>query len=114
MVTIVDYKKHQREYGEAFYTLEVQGGIELVKSKETGRNYFTARSAKVSCTFNEMTCKALIGTQISGSIKKVEVEPYEYVDPQTAETMQLNHRYEYLSEEESIIEQHVLKKEMVY
>jgi len=114
MVTIVDYKKYQRENGETFYALEIQGGIESVKSKETGRTYFTARTAKVSCTFNEMTCKALIGTQMSGSIKKVTVEPYEYVDQQTGETMQLEHRYEYLSEEESIIEQQVLKNEMVY
>jgi len=114
MVTIVDYKKYQRENGETFYALEVQGGIESVKSKETGRTYFTARSAKVSCTFNEMTCKALIGNQMPGSIKKVEVEPYEYIDQQTGETKQLEHRYEYLSEEESIIEQQVLKNEMVY
>lgn len=113
MVTIVDYKKYQRENGETFYALEVQGGIESVKSKETGRTYFTARSAKVSCTFNEMTCKALIGNQMPGSIK-VEVEPYEYIDQQTGETKQLEHRYEYLSEEESIIEQQVLKNEMVY
>ncbi|TWI01243.1 hypothetical protein IQ05_00816 [Flavobacterium tiangeerense] len=35
MVTIVDYKKYQRENGETFYALEVQGGIESVKSKET-------------------------------------------------------------------------------
>lgn len=114
MVTIVDYKKYQRESGEAFYALEIQGGIESVKSKETGRTYFTARTAKVSCTFNEMTCKALIGTQMPGSIKKVEVKTYEYVDQQTGETIQLEHRYEYLSEEESIIEQQVLKNEMVY
>jgi len=114
MVTIVDYKKYQRENGETFYALEIQGGIESVKSKETGRTYFTARTAKVSCTFNEMTCKALIGSQMPGSIKKVNVEPYEYVDQQTGETIQLEHRYEYLSEEESIIEQQVLKNEMVY
>ena len=71
MVTIVDYKKYQRENGEAFYDLEVQGGIESVLIKKPEKTYFTARTTKVPCTFNEPTCKALLGTQMPGTIKKV-------------------------------------------
>ena len=37
MVTIVDYKKYQRENGESFYALEVQGGIESVLIKKPER-----------------------------------------------------------------------------
>lgn len=114
MVTIVDYKKYQSENGETFYALEVQGGIESVKSKETGKTYFTARTTKVPSTFNESTCKALIGTQMDGTIKKVTVDPYEFIIKETGEIIKMSHRYEYLSEEESIIENNVLKNELVY
>jgi len=77
MVTIVDYKTFENEDEKKFHVLIVQGGLEAVKSKETGQAYFTAKTARVSCTFDENTCKGLIGTEIPGTIKKVEVEPYD-------------------------------------
>lgn len=114
MVTIVDYKAFQKENGEEFYSLVVQGGIEAIKSKETGRTYLTARITNLACTFNEPTCKSLIGTQLPGQIKKVEVEPYDYIDRETGEVIEMTHRYEYLSDEDAIISDNVLKKEEVY
>jgi hypothetical protein len=68
----------------------------------------------VPCTFNEPTCKALLGTQMPGTIKKVTVDPYEFTIKETGEIIKMSHRYEYLSEEESIVESNVLKNEMVY
>ena len=53
MVRIIDYKTRQREDGTEFYLLEVQGGIEMVKSKETGLYYATAKKATVSTTNNK-------------------------------------------------------------
>ena len=50
MVRIIDYKTRQKEDGTEFYLLEVQGGIEMVKSKETGLYYATAKKATVSTT----------------------------------------------------------------
>ena len=76
MVSIVDYKAFQKENGEKFYSLVVQGGVEAIKSKESGRTYLTAKTTNLACTFNEITCKSLIGTQLPGQIRKVEVEPY--------------------------------------
>ncbi|MEY8850023.1 hypothetical protein AB9K26_14480 [Psychroserpens sp. XS_ASV72] len=113
MVQIVDYKTYQKEDGSEFHALIVQGGIEAVKSKETGRTYLTARKANVPCTFDESTCESLKGTQMPGSIKKVEVETYDYVVPETGEMITLNHRYEYFSEEESIVSDNVISKELV-
>ena len=49
-----------------------------------------------------------------GTIKKVTVDPYEFTIRETGEIIKMSHRYEYLSEEESIIENNVLKNEMVY
>ena len=115
MVTINDYVQRTNSKGESFFVLQVQGGIEIVKSKETGRNYFTAKAASVPCTFSEEVCKTLIGQQLSGSVKKVECEPYEITHKDTGEIMQLHHRYEYLQEgetvDEVIKEDEVLQKE---
>ena len=113
MVTIVDYKTYQKEDGTEFHALVVQGGLEAVKSNITDRTYFTARTARVACTFNEDTCKSLLGNQIPGKIKKLEVEPYEYVIPQTGEMISLSHRFEFVSEEETVIKDHVVERVVV-
>ena len=44
MVTIVDYKGYQREDSTEF-ELIIQGGVEAVRSQETGRTYLTARKS---------------------------------------------------------------------
>ncbi len=62
MVRIVNYQKRTTEQGKEFFVLELQGGIEMVKSAETGKFYVTARKASISSTFDELTCQALIGT----------------------------------------------------
>ena len=46
-----------KEDGTEVYLLEAQGGIEMVKSKETGLYYATSKKATVSTTFDEETCK---------------------------------------------------------
>jgi len=113
MVTIVDYKNYQKEDGTNFYALVVQGGLEAVKSKETERTYLTARTAKVPCTFDESTCESLKGTQLPGTIQKVQVEPYEYTIQDTGEMITLSHRYEYIGEEESILKENVIQEKAV-
>jgi hypothetical protein len=113
MVKIVDYKTYEKEDGTEFHALVVQGGLEAVKSKETNRTYFTARTARVACTFNETMCESLIGTDLPGSIQRVEVEPYEYAIPDTGELISLSHRNEYVGEGETVVKDNVVKKEFV-
>jgi hypothetical protein len=113
MVKIVDFKTYQKDDGTEFHALVVQGGIEAVKSKETERTYFTARTVNVPCTFNESTCKAMIGTDFPGSIQKVEVEPYDYAIPNTGELITLSHSFQYVSEGEGIVKNNVVEKELV-
>ena len=102
MVKIVNYQKRTTEEGKEFFTLELQGGIEVVKSQETGKLYMTARKASMSCTFDELTCKSLIGTELPGSVRKVECEEYEYTIKDTGEVITLSHRFEYVEQEASI------------
>ncbi len=102
MVRIVNYQKRTTDEGKEFFTLELQGGVEIVKSQETGKNYMTARKASMSCTFDELTCQSLIGTELLGSVKKVACEDYSYTIKDTGEVITLSHRFEYIEQEAAI------------
>ena len=104
MVRIVDYVKRQNSEGEEFFLLVLQGGLQIIKSEESGRHYATAKKANLPTTFDENTCKSLIGEEIAGSIVRVETEPYEYTNPETGEIMTLSHRWEYVKESENLAE----------
>lgn len=99
MVKIIDFKMMESEEGKPFFMLILQGGVEMIKSKATGRFYATARTTSVTSTFDENTCMQLIGEQMPGNIKKVECEEYDYTMKETGETIKLTHRYEYVPEE---------------
>lgn len=95
MVTVKEVKKAENSMGEEFFGLIVQSGAVAVKSKETGRVYFTAKTAFVSTTFDEETANSMIGQEFDGTIKKVETDPYEYTIEETGEVVELSHRWEY-------------------
>jgi hypothetical protein len=102
MVTIVDYHvRTSSKDGREFIALELQGDFELVKSEQTGRYYATAKRCSISSTFNEDTAKQLIGTKYPGTIIRVQREAYEYVIPETGESITLTHGYEFRPEEVS-------------
>ncbi len=94
MVKIIDYRVRTNSAGEEFCALLLQGGLEMVKSKETGNYYATAKSASITSTFTEEQCKGLIGQEIPGSIVKVQCDPYEYTIKDTNEVISLTHRWE--------------------
>ena len=96
MVTIIDYKARMSQEGEPFIALILSGGISMVKSKETGMYYATTRKASVPSTFDEATAKSLIGQELEGKVERVECDPYEIVNEQTGEVIELNHRWVYL------------------
>ena len=99
MVHIVDYAQRVNSNGETFFSLIIEGKIEMVKSQESGRFYATARRSSMTSTFTEETCKRLVGEQLPGTIRKIACEPYEYTLPETGEVITLEHRYEYQPEE---------------
>ncbi|MFK7031926.1 hypothetical protein [Flavobacterium oreochromis] len=98
MVRIVNYQKRTTEEGKEFFVLQVQSGITMVKSASTGKFYATANKATLSSTFDEETCKALIGTELAGNVAKVACDPYEYAIKETGEIITLSHRFEYVDE----------------
>lgn len=96
MVTVKEIKAVENSQGEEFYGLIVQSGAIAVKSQESGRVYFTAKTAFVPTTFDAETASTLIGTEFEGTIKKVPTEPYEYTIKETGEVIELMHRWEYV------------------
>ena len=104
MVRIIDYKERTNSEGETFFALILQGGLELVKSQETGRYYATGKSASITSTFTEEVCQSLIGQEIPGSIKKVECEPYNFTIENPGEVVELSHRWEYFKEGDTMEE----------
>ena len=98
MVRISNYIKRTTDEGKDFFVLELQGGIEMVKSRETSKFYVTARKTTISSTFDELTCQALIGTELPGKIEKITCEPYEYTIKETGEVITLSNRFEYVEE----------------
>lgn len=101
MVRIVNYQKRTTEEGKDFFVLEIQSGISMVKSKETGKFYATSNKASISSTFDELTCQALIGTELPGKVQKVNCEPYSYTIKDTDEVITLTHKFEYVDEAEN-------------
>lgn len=107
MVRIIGYKERQKENGETFFVLELQGGIEMVMSQQTGRFYATAKKAFIPSTFDEQTCLALVGTDMKGSIIKEKCEPFNYVVKETGEEIILTHRWVYSPEFENTVKPQV-------
>lgn len=102
MVRITNYAERHNALGETFFALILQGGIEMVKSNTTGKFYATAKEASVTSTFDEETCKRLIGSEMTGSIRKVPCTPFEYVVPETGEITTITSRWEYVPEGETL------------
>ena len=108
MVTVKEIKRAVNSKGEEFYGLIVQSGAMAVKSKKSGRVYFTAKTAFVATTFDEQTAASLIGEEFEGAIKKIQTDPYEYTIEETGEIIEMSHRWEFvdpaLEMEEQIVE----------
>lgn len=98
MVRIIKTENRQSDDGRDFIALILQGGVEMVQSKETGNFYATARKASIPSTFDEETVKNLIGQEIPGTIEKEECDPYEVINQETGEVTELRHRYVYIPE----------------
>ena len=109
MVRIINYKERETEDGRTFLVLELQGGIEMVRSQNTHKFYATARKTSIPVTFDEETCKALIGQEMPGRIEKVECDPYVFTIKDTGEVIHLDYKYEYNPEEDVPKQQKVEK-----
>ncbi|MDR1706734.1 MAG: hypothetical protein LBR46_01875 [Prevotella sp.] len=102
MVTIINYKEVQTEDGRHFVSIELQGEPRLEQSSTTGNFYLTANKTRVSTALPIEACKMLIGQTMSGTVEKVQVEPYPYVNKETGESFTLDYAYVYRPEERAM------------
>ena len=98
MVTVKGYREVEKQDGTTFISLELNGGLEMVQSSNTGKFYGTIRKANLATTFDAETAKSLVGQELKGDIVRVSCDPYEYVSPTTGEVMMLQHTYAYQPE----------------
>lgn len=98
MVTVTGYATRQRKDGTSFIALTISGGLEMVQSQATGHWRAVVRKTTIPASFDEQTAKAVIGTQMPGSIVRVQSDPYAYTDKQTGETITLSHTYSFQPE----------------
>ncbi|MFZ0472290.1 MAG: hypothetical protein WAL94_06725 [Bacteroidales bacterium] len=110
MVTISGYAERESADGKKFYSLLLQGELDLVLSEESGRYYATKKQASITSTFDEATCKALVGKQLPGKIARIKVDPYEYTIKETGEVISLTHRWAY-SPNETALDEMIYDKE---
>jgi hypothetical protein len=107
MVTISGYEERQGTDGK-FLVLILQGEVEFVFSQKTGLPYANISKCSMPATFDEATCKAMVGKQMPGSIQKVQLdEPYEYTIPKTKEKVMLDYNFVYSPLENSTAEEAV-------
>ncbi len=98
MVKVVNYLERTTEDGKKFYVLEIEGKPEMKESKTTGNFYVSVRKCTIPATFGVETCKSMIGQNLSGSIVKVAVEPYEYAQPRIKEILINQRKLEFIKE----------------
>lgn len=110
MVIVSDWKRIEAKEGsKPFNVLVLQSALELVKSKN-GNWYATTFNCQVPSTFDEKTCRKMIGTKIPGNVVKVQVTPYPFVIKETGEKIMLDFSYQY---QEASAEEAVFNREII-
>ena len=98
MVTIVAFEKRKNQKDQDFNVLIIQGGVEAVTSKQSGKPYLTARKTSIPCTFDDEFAKNMVGSELPGEIQRIECEEYTYEIPGTKDKIKLSHTYVYSPE----------------
>lgn len=113
MVTIQKFLKRKSKSGKEFFVLVLSGGIEPVKSSD-GNLYFTSRTCTVPASFDEQTCKDLIGCKFPGTIEKVPCEPYNYTIPNTDKVIELTYKWDYVDNPQEMMKEQLLESEVIH
>jgi hypothetical protein len=97
MVIVNDFAVRENSKGETFIALILTGGLEMIRSKNTGKFYASIRKASIPCTFTEEVAEAMKGSKMPGTIVKVPCAPYTYLS-KDGEEVEIDFTYEYQQE----------------
>lgn len=96
MVNVIGFQKRTAMDDRDYFVIQLQSDeIELIASKTTGRHYATLKKCWMSTTFDEQTCKLMLGKKMPGTILKEECDPYSFVIEETGEELTLSFRNVY-------------------
>ena len=104
MISVIGYAVRQTKDGREFNALILQGGLHIAQSQKTGNQYATIKKCSIPSTFDEETAKGMIGEKLPGSIEKKSCDPYEFVNKETGEVIELNYRWAFVPEGATIEE----------
>ncbi|MBC7391158.1 MAG: hypothetical protein H7329_18270, partial [Opitutaceae bacterium] len=90
MVTVKNYHVRQGNNGDNYISLELEGDVSFVQSQNTGRFYASTKRCFMYAAMDESTAAALVGTQMPGTIERVDCDSYEYTVPETGEVKTLS------------------------
>jgi hypothetical protein len=102
MVTITDYQVQKDADGKTKIYLHLSGELVPQVSSTSGKTYLRPLKTKVFAAIDEEHAEQLIGVDINGCIKRVEVEPYEVVNYRTGEIQVFNYKNVFVSPNKSI------------
>ena len=108
MVTVKNYLERKREDGSSFYVLILEGEVKVAKNPETGRIYFTTLTASVPATFDEISCKDLVGQKFPGTIQRQECDPYDYENDKTGKVIEYSYRNVYVDDNLEVVKENVI------
>ena len=94
MVKITGFQQRTNADEKKFIVLELEGSLQFLTSKTSGKLYGSMAKCTIPCTFNEETAKQLVGTLLPGTIEQVPCDPYEYTTPE-GEIRTLEYQYSY-------------------
>ena len=89
MVTIIGFEKRKNKEDDEFNVLILQGDVETIISKESGKPYLTARKTSIPCTFDDIMAKTMVGKEMQGEILRQDCEEYEFTIPSTGKKIKL-------------------------
>jgi hypothetical protein len=96
MVKVIDFqKKENSKTKETYSVLILQGEPEVLISKSSGKPYVTAKRTSIPCALDETSAKALIGSELEGSIERVSCTPFE-VKLATGKKVKISSAFQYL------------------
>ena len=99
MVKVTGYQQRKTAEGKTFLVLELEGGLQIQTSQNSGNPYASISKCTIPCTFEEDVAKQLVGTTLPGTIVKEPCEPYDFLNPQTEEILTLEYRHCYKAPE---------------
>lgn len=97
MVSITDYHVHKDAEGKTKIYLHLSGDLAPQVSSTSGKTNLRPLKAQVFAAIDEEHAEQLIGVSIKGTIKRIEVDPYEVVNQKTGEIHVYKHRNVYIN-----------------